>query len=170
MPEEDHDDKVEEEMLRMMQEEAGGEGEETPEAEATEEAPGKDAEDAGEDADLESQMLAAMLSETGDDDSLLPQVASPDVIGSAEEIPANVARLLDVSLSVTIELGRTDEPISTVLEWTEGSLIELSKVSGDAVDVLVNGQPYAMGEVVTIAENFGVRLTEILPRIRKQLD
>ena len=82
-----------------------------------------------------------------------------------QEIPPNVARLLDVSLAVSIELGRAEESINTVLEWTEGSLIELSKVSGDTVDVLVNGKLLARGEVVTIAENFGVRLTEILPKI-----
>ena len=68
-----------------------------------------------------------------------------------------------MTLSVSIELGRTKEPISTVLEWTEGSLIELSKGSGDAVDVLINGKAFAKGEVVTIAENFGVRITDIQP-------
>jgi flagellar motor switch protein FliN len=164
MPEENDDDKIEEEMLRMMQEESdeGGEGGEETVAEAPEE--GADAGDAGEDADLESQMLAAMLQETGDEGDTPQPVAGGAVMGD-QEVPANVARFLDVDLSVSIELGRTEEPISTVLEWTEGSLIELTKVSGDAVDVLVNGKIFARGEVVTIAENFGVRLTEILPKI-----
>ena len=55
--------------------------------------------------------------------------------------------------------------VSTLLEWSEGSLIELDKVSGEVVDVLINGKSYAEGEVVTIAENFGVRLTRIVPSI-----
>jgi flagellar motor switch protein FliN/FliY len=168
MPEENDDDKIEEEMLRMMQEESGEAGEEA----ETEAEPGAEAQDAeageagGDDADLESQMLAAMLQESGDEPDT-PQTMMPSQgldLGD-RDIPPNVARLLDVDLSVSIELGRAEESISTVLEWTEGSLIELSKVSGDAVDVLVNGKMFARGEVVTIAENFGVRLTEILPRI-----
>jgi flagellar motor switch protein FliN/FliY len=68
-----------------------------------------------------------------------------------------------VSLSIIIELGRTETSIDNLLEWSEGSLIELDKVSGEAVDVYINGKPFAQGEVVTVAENFGVRLTEILP-------
>ena len=72
-----------------------------------------------------------------------------------------------MKLSVSIELGRTKEQISTVLQWTEGSLIELSKVSGDAVDVLINGKAFAKGEVVTIAENFGVRITELHQVVRQ---
>ncbi len=171
MPDEDHDDQVEEEMLRMMQEESGeaatDEQEPGPEAGAEDDAEaGADgeAEGGGGDADLESQMLAAMMQETGADDDV-PQPVGGGIAQADPDAPPGVARLLDVHLSVSIELGRTEESINTVLEWTEGSLIELTKVSGDAVDVLVNGRTLARGEVVTIAENFGVRLTEILPRI-----
>ncbi|MBT4504701.1 MAG: hypothetical protein HOC74_43655 [Gemmatimonadetes bacterium] len=169
MPEENDDDKIEEEMLRMMQEESGeggddAEAEPEPPAEA-QDAEADEAEPAGDDADLESQMLAAMLQESGDEADLPQAMSSPGLDMGDRDIPPNVARLLDVDLSVSIELGRAEESINTVLEWTEGSLIELSKVSGDAVDVLVNGKMFARGEVVTIAENFGVRLTEILPRI-----
>jgi flagellar motor switch protein FliN/FliY len=77
--------------------------------------------------------------------------------------PGNIGRVLDVKLSVSIELGNTEENINTLLQWTEGSLIELDKVSGEPVDVIVNNKPYARGEVVVIAECFGVRLTKISP-------
>ena len=73
-------------------------------------------------------------------------------------------RIAEVDMDVSIEIGRKRVPIETLLEWREGSLLELDKMSGDAVDVRVNGEPFAKGEVITITENFGVRLTEILKR------
>ena len=70
--------------------------------------------------------------------------------------------LVDVNQTVSILLGRTEVPLHTALHWTEGSLIELDKVSGQPVDVLINGKLCARGEVVTVAENFGVRIVEIV--------
>ncbi len=74
--------------------------------------------------------------------------------------PPSPATHLEVDLSV--ELGRTRVPIETLLNWREGSLLELHKESGEAADVRVNGEPFAKGEVVAVSENFGVRLVEIL--------
>ena len=68
----------------------------------------------------------------------------------------------EVALDVSVELGRVRWPLDALLNCTEGSLIELKKVSGEPVDVRVNGEPFARGEVVVIAEHFGVRLTELL--------
>jgi flagellar motor switch protein FliN/FliY len=73
-------------------------------------------------------------------------------------------RMTGVSMEVAILLGRKRVPIETLLNWTEGSLIELKRKPAGAVDVQINGQPFAQGEVVTIGENFGVRLTEVLNR------
>ncbi|HCR17661.1 MAG TPA: hypothetical protein DIU35_09270 [Candidatus Latescibacteria bacterium] len=185
MPEENQDDQTEEEMLRMMQEEESeatedtGETENDAEAEmlaaiqaemAGEDVPSADVEAGGEDSALEDQMLQAMMAETGAEEGQTQGVMQQGMgllPGGADPSPSGVGSLLDVKLSVSIELGRTKESISTVLEWTEGSLIELSKVSGDAVDVLINGKAFAKGEVVTIAENFGVRITELHQVVRK---
>ena len=68
----------------------------------------------------------------------------------------------DVPLEVTVELGRTAKPISDILDFAPGTIIELDKVAGEPVDVLVNGKFVAKGEVVVIEESFGVRVTEIV--------
>jgi flagellar motor switch protein FliN/FliY len=74
----------------------------------------------------------------------------------------NVDLLLDVQMTVTVELGRTKKYVKDILEMGEGSIIELDKQAGEHVDVLVNGKLVARGEVVVIDENFGVRITEII--------
>ena len=74
---------------------------------------------------------------------------------------ANIGLILDVPLSVTVELGRTNKSIKDILELTNGSIVELDKLAGEPVDINVNGKFLAKGEVVVIDENFGVRITEI---------
>jgi len=69
--------------------------------------------------------------------------------------------LLDVNLQVSVELGRTRLQIRDILQLGPGSIVELDKQAGDAVDILVNDKPIAKGEVIIIDENFGVRLTSI---------
>lgn len=73
-------------------------------------------------------------------------------------------RASEVRMDVAVVLGRTRLPLEALLNWTEGSLIELNKVSGQAADVEVNGEPFARCEVVTVGENFAARLVEILNR------
>ncbi|MFC1526281.1 FliM/FliN family flagellar motor switch protein [Candidatus Latescibacterota bacterium] len=65
-------------------------------------------------------------------------------------------------MTLTAELGRTRATLDTALEWGDQSLIELDRTVGQPVDILVNGELFARGEVVTVSENFGVRLTEII--------
>ena len=72
---------------------------------------------------------------------------------------------MDVNLSVTIELGRTRSTMERVLNLGEQSLVELDKQVGDPVDILVNGKIFARGEVVTVSENFGVRITELVTNV-----
>ncbi|HAZ39856.1 MAG TPA: flagellar motor switch phosphatase FliY [Exiguobacterium sp.] len=79
-----------------------------------------------------------------------------------EGTPGNIAMLYDVPLNVTVELGRTRRSVRDILELTQGSVIELDKLAGEPVDVLVNNTLIATGEVVVIEENFGVRITEIV--------
>ncbi|GIO66834.1 flagellar motor switch phosphatase FliY [Paenibacillus sp. FSL M7-1455] len=74
----------------------------------------------------------------------------------------NLNLLMDIPLKVTVELGRTQKQIKDILEMSQGSIIELDKLAGEPVDILVNNKLIAKGEVVVIDENFGVRVTDIL--------
>ena len=74
----------------------------------------------------------------------------------------NIDLIKDVPLEVTVELGRTAKSISDILDFAPGTIIELDKIAGEPIDVLVNGKFVAKGEVVVIEESFGVRVTEII--------
>lgn len=74
----------------------------------------------------------------------------------------NMDILMDVSLEVSVELGRTSRKIKEILEFGPGSILELNRLVGEPVDVLVNGKFVASGEVVVIDENFGIRITDII--------
>ncbi|TVY10646.1 flagellar motor switch phosphatase FliY [Paenibacillus cremeus] len=83
-----------------------------------------------------------------------PQLTPPE--------DTNLNLLLDIPLKVTVELGRTHKVIKDILELSQGSIIELDKLAGEPVDILVNNKLIAKGEVVVIDENFGVRVTDIV--------
>lgn len=74
----------------------------------------------------------------------------------------NIDLIMDVPLEVTVELGRTTKSIKDILEFSPGTIVELNKIAGEAIDILVNGKNVAKGEVVVIEESFGVRITEII--------
>jgi flagellar motor switch protein FliN/FliY len=74
----------------------------------------------------------------------------------------NIGLLMDVFMEMTVELGRTRKLVKDILTIGEGSIIELDKLAGEPVDILVNHKLIAKGEVVVIDENFGVRVTEIV--------
>ena len=74
----------------------------------------------------------------------------------------NIDLIMDVPLDVTVELGRTSKSIQEILDFSPGTVIELNKIAGEPIDVLVNGKYVARGEVVVIEESFGVRITEII--------
>ena len=74
----------------------------------------------------------------------------------------NIGLIKDVPLEVTVELGRTTKSISEILDFSPGTIIELDRIAGEPIDVLVNGKFVAKGEVVVIEESFGVRITEII--------
>ncbi|MCR4907789.1 MAG: flagellar motor switch phosphatase FliY [Lachnospiraceae bacterium] len=74
----------------------------------------------------------------------------------------NIELIKDVPLEVTVELGRTHKSISEILDFAPGTIVELDKIAGEPIDVLVNGKYVAKGEVVVIEESFGVRVTEII--------
>lgn len=78
-----------------------------------------------------------------------------------EKETRNLNMLFDIPLQVTVELGRTSRNVKEILELTAGSIIELDKLAGEPVDVLINNKLVAKGEVVVIDESFGVRITTI---------
>ena len=84
---------------------------------------------------------------------------APQLDGTA---PENIDLIMDVPLEVTVELGRTSKSIKDILDFAPGTIIELNKIAGEPIDVLVNGKYVAKGEVVVIEESFGVRITEII--------
>lgn len=81
--------------------------------------------------------------------------------GSAQE-KSNLNLLLDVPLQISVELGSTRMRIKEILELGMGSIVELERLAGEPVDVLVNGKIFAKGEVVVIDENFGIKITDIV--------
>jgi flagellar motor switch protein FliN/FliY len=82
--------------------------------------------------------------------------------GGDAHLSQSINLIMDIPLDVTVQLGRTHKTIKEVLELTEGSIIQLDKLAGEAVELLVNGKLIARGEVVVIDENYGIRITGIL--------
>ena len=148
-------DPLAEEMLKMMEEEGDGE------------------DDMGSQKDvdhmMEMEMLKAMEDEGGGSMDIGGAMGgmAPAAGAPGGGIPPNIARLMDVKLSVTVELGRTKQTLEHVLNLGEQSLVELDKQVGDPIDILVNGKIFARGEVVTVSENFGVRITELVTSVAK---
>lgn len=85
---------------------------------------------------------------------------TPGAMGNYQ--PENIDLIMDVPLEVTVELGRTSKSIADILDFSPGKIIELNRIAGEPIDVLVNGKYVAKGEVVVIEESFGVRITEIV--------
>lgn len=85
-----------------------------------------------------------------------------DMGAAAEALPRGMDLLLDIPLEATVELGRARMLIRDVLDLSAGSIVELERVAGEPVDLLVNGRLVAKGEVVVIDDNFGIRITEIV--------
>ncbi|HBY20884.1 MAG: flagellar motor switch protein FliN [Clostridiales bacterium GWE2_32_10] len=83
----------------------------------------------------------------------------PSVMQKQKE---NIDLIMDVPLEVTVELGRSHKSIREILEFAPGTIIELDKLAGEPIDILVNGKFVAKGEVIVIDENFGIRITEII--------
>ena len=86
---------------------------------------------------------------------------APETTNSAES-EIDVRRIFDIPLTVTVELGRSRIPIQNLLRLSQGSVLELSKLAGEPLDVLVHGRLVARGEAVVVNDKFGVRLTDIV--------
>jgi flagellar motor switch protein FliN/FliY len=82
--------------------------------------------------------------------------------GEDDEWTRGLDFILDIPLEVVVELGRSRIVISELLQMSKGSIVELSKLAGEPMDIYVNGKLFARGEVVVVNEKFGVRLTDIV--------
>jgi flagellar motor switch protein FliN/FliY len=108
-----------------------------------------------------------VISATGDFSQARPvqlQSFDDEMVFANAEVPENLELLRSVPLDVTVEIGKTVRKVKEILEFTQGTVLELDKQAGAQVDIIVNGQPIAKGDVVVIGDNFGVRITEILRR------
>jgi len=167
-----NEDDVKAEMMRMMQEETGGEGEDGEEdimaamAAAVGEDAGEDIGDGNIDEMLEAEMLKAMQTDTGEAASSGGGGASGLMALGGGMMPASapegIERLSDVDVFVTVEIGGTQIPIKDIMEWTCDSIVELDPMEEDPVEVLVNGKLFALGEVVVVDDTFGVRIIELV--------
>jgi flagellar motor switch protein FliN len=100
-----------------------------------------------------------------DDDATEIQAAQFDALGLSPQGGVQDRKLdllMDLSLSVAIELGRTNLPIREIINLKRGSVVEFDKLASEPVDVLVNGKKMAEGEVVVIEKHFGIRITNLV--------
>jgi len=89
--------------------------------------------------------------------------------GQAGSVPADISRLSEIPMELSVEIGRTPTTVGETLELRVGSVVRLGRQAGEPVDLLVNGSPIARGEVVVVDERYGLRITEILDGQEHQL-
>ena len=112
---------------------------------------------------MPGQPMQGMYQMPAQDVNISPVAFQPFVqMNSPLLTTANIDLLLDVPLEVTAELGRTSKSIKEILDFSPGTIIELNRLAGEPIDVLVNGKFVAKGEVVVIEEAFGIRVTEVV--------
>jgi flagellar motor switch protein FliN/FliY len=115
--------------------------------------------------DQAQEAVDAIRAETAGDDPGALSLPDFGGEGAAGDSPAGLALLRDVNLQVKVELGRTLMYVEDVLRLNENSVVELDKLAGDPVDIYVNDRPVARGEVLVVADNFCVRVSEIIQPI-----
>jgi flagellar motor switch protein FliN/FliY len=101
---------------------------------------------------------------------MMASSALPATVSSSPAGEANLDVILDVPVTLSLEVGRTRLPIRSLLQLNQGSVVELERAAGEPLDVLVNGTLVAHGEVVVVNEKFGIRLLDVVSpaeRIRK---
>jgi flagellar motor switch protein FliN len=135
---------------------------------AMEESGGSD--DESGDGDREDEWAAAMeeAGESGDDEKSNVRSAPMEEFPEGSKIaqgdgPApDLDVILDIPVTISMEVGNTQIPIRNLLQLNQGSVIELDRLAGEPLDVLVNGTLIAHGEVVMVNEKFGIRLTDVI--------
>lgn len=129
------------------------------------------------DQDAMADEWAAALSEQAEPEAAKPkQAVQPAVISELEDTGTygsndqNLDVILDIPVTISMEIGRTKISIRNLLQLNQGSVVELDRLAGEPMDVLVNGTLIAHGEVVVVNEKFGIRLTDVISaaeRIKK---
>ncbi len=109
----------------------------------------------GEDADA---WAAALAEQEGDDDEPVAQSGGGEM---------NLDHILEVPLTISMEIGRTRISIRNLLQLNQGSVVELDRLAGEPMDVLVNGTLIAHGEVVVVNDKFGIRLTDVVSAVER---
>ena len=113
--------------------------------------------------DAEKEMMEALAEEAAAKSQLPVQTASPpaisETVGSQD---SNLDRILDIPLVLSAQLGSTRMLIKDLLQLGPGSIVELDKLAGEPLEVLVNDRLVARGEVVMVNEKFGIRLTDVI--------
>ncbi|HEB59467.1 MAG TPA: flagellar motor switch protein FliN [Gammaproteobacteria bacterium] len=118
-------------------------------------------------SDSDSEVMdewAEAMAEAGDDAGEEAQAAPLESLqadGSAGD-DVNLDVILDIPVTISMEIGRTDINIRNLLQLNQGSVVELDRLAGEPLDVLVNGTLIAHGEVVVVNEKFGIRLTDVI--------
>ncbi len=126
---------------------------------------------ADEQDSLADEWAAALEQQSTNEPVALEQFKSENIasMGGGEHNP-NLDVILDIPVTLSMEVGNTDISIRNLLQLNQGSVIELDRLAGEPLDVLVNGTLVAHGEVVVVNEKFGIRLTDIVSpaeRIKK---
>ena len=115
------------------------------------------------DQDAMADEWAAAMSEQAESDDV--QKVKASTLDSSEFVPQGEVKLdviLDIPVTVAMEIGRTKLSIRNLLQLNQGSVVELDRLAGEQMDVLVNGTLVAHGEVVVVNEKFGIRLTDVI--------
>ena len=115
-----------------------------------------------EDFGLGGEFDEALANAGGDKSSDEPVVMTPEDSRLARTDFSKLKMILDVPLKVSVELGRTKMLVNDLLQLGQGSVIELDKIAGEPMEILINDKLVAMGEVVVVNEKFGVRLTDVV--------
>ncbi|WP_198264027.1 flagellar motor switch protein FliN [sulfur-oxidizing endosymbiont of Gigantopelta aegis] len=118
-----------------------------------------------EDAATEDDPWAEAMNEQADSEAAGFESLEDDGIASEEEINLDV--ILDVPVDISMEIGRTKLSIRNLLKLNQGSVIELDRLAGEPMDVLVNGTLIAHGEVVVVNDKFGIRLTDVISPVER---
>lgn len=128
-------------------------------------------EDQGDDSSVDDAWAEAMAEQGGEDDDVSPVALSEleDESGGPVDNP-DLEVILDIPVTISMEVGSTEIAIRNLLQLSQGSVIELDRMAGEPLDIKVNGTLIAHGEVVVVNERFGIRLTDVVSpseRIRK---
>ncbi|MCU7817898.1 MAG: flagellar motor switch protein FliN [gamma proteobacterium symbiont of Lucinoma myriamae] len=121
--------------------------------------------DETESAETEEDPWAEAMNEQADSEAAGFENLSDDAVESDDEINLDV--ILDVPVDISMEIGRTKISIRNLLKLNQGSVIELDRLAGEPMDVLVNGTLIAHGEVVVVNDKFGIRLTDVISPVER---